>query len=139
MRKKTLTISILLILLLMPPKSGWTAEGNKAAAFAGQDLHLEGQDPISYLLSSTDHVLVFRNGFSMSIDAQEFSADTAVVWLWPDSEWIPESDIAESSSRARIDYQVIVYLQGNLSGEKPKSVATIDMSRFLSSSQEPVW
>ena len=131
MRKKTLTISILLILLLMPPKSGWTAEGNKAAAFAGQDLHLEGQDPISYLLSSTDHMLVFQHGFSMSIDAQKFSADAAVVWLWPDSEWIPESEIAESTGRARIDYQVIVYLQGNLSGEKPKNVATIDLSRTV--------
>jgi hypothetical protein len=131
MRINTLTILLLLVLVSMPSKLGWTAEGDKTTVFAGQDLHLKGQNLISYRLSGADHILVFQQGFSMSIDAQQLSADSAVVWLWPDSAQVPRNEVIESSGRAQIDYEVIVYLQGNLSGEKPKGAATIDLSRTV--------
>jgi len=115
----------------MPPGSGWTAESDKAAFFAGQDLHLQGQELISYRLSTVEHILVFQSGFSMSIGAHRFSADSAVVWLGSRSPAVPGGAITESSKRPRIDYEATVYLQGNLSAKKPEGATTTDLSRTV--------
>ena len=128
MRKDILTLLVLLVLVSMPPRLGWTAEGDKAEAFAGHDLHLEGQEPISYRLSPTEHVLVFQDGLSMSIGAHKFSADNAVVWLGPGTLRIPQRTITESGGRPRIDYEATVYLQGNIYDEKSKVATTTDLN-----------
>ena len=128
MRKNILPILVLLVSVLMPPGSGWAAENDKAAAFAGQDLHLQGQELISYRLSPVDHALVFQSGFSMSIGAQQFSADSAVIWLGSGS---PGGAITESSARPRIYYEATVYLQGNVSAKKPEGASTIGLSRTV--------
>jgi len=127
-RKNIQLILVLLVLALMPEKSGWTAEIDKAAVFAGQDLHLQGQDLISYRLSVVDHALVFQSGFSMSIGAEQFSADSGVVWLGSGS---PRGAITESSERPRIFYRATVYLQGNLSAKKPEGASTTSLSRTV--------
>jgi len=127
-RKNILPILVLLVLALIPPRSGWTVESDKAAFFAGQDLHLQGQELISYRLSPVDHALVFQSGFSMSIGAQQFSADSAVVWLGSRSPGVPEGAITESTERSWIHYEATVYLQGNLSAEKPEDASTTDLS-----------
>src|SRR4030042_580295 len=110
-RKNIKPILVLLILVLMPPRSGWTAEGDKAAAFAGQDLDLQGQELVSYRLSPVDHVLVFKNGLSLSIGSHQFSADGAVVGLGPKTAGISGSPAAQAHSPPRIDYQATGYLQ----------------------------
>ena len=115
----------------MPPRSGWTAEGDKAAAFAGQDLHMQGQELISYRLSPVDHALVFQSGFSLSIGIHQFSADRAVVWLGPNTAGIPESGVTQSASESRIDYEATVYLQGNVSAKKPEGATTTDLSQTV--------
>jgi len=130
-RKNIKPILVLLILVLMPPKSGWTAEGDKAAVFAGQDLHLQGQELVSYRLSPVDHVLVFKNGLSLSIGSHQFSADRAVVWLGPKTAGISGSPAAQSASEPRIDYQATVYLQDNVSAKKPEGATTTDLSRTV--------
>ncbi len=130
-QKNILPILVLLVLVLMPSRSGWTAENDKAAVFAGQDLHLQGQGLISYRLSPVDHALVFQSGFSMSIGAQQFSADSAVVWLEPRSTEVPEGSITESNDLPRIDYEATVYLQGNVSAKKPDGASTTDLRRTV--------
>jgi hypothetical protein len=115
----------------MPPRSGWTAENDKAAVFVGQDLYLEGQEPISYQLSTVENILVFRDGFSMSIGNSQFSADSAVIWLWPRSPGIPKGAITESNEHHLIYYEATVYLQGNLSTKRPQDAITTDMSRVV--------
>jgi len=115
----------------MPPGSGWTAESDKTAIVAGQDLNLQGQELISYRLSPVDRALVFQSGFSMSIGARQFSADSAIVWLESRSAGVPEGAITESSERPRIDYEATVYLQGNLSVKKPEGASTIDLNRTV--------
>ena len=130
-RKNILPILVLLVLVLMPSRSGWTAQDDKAAAFAGQDLHLRGQELISYRLSLVDHVFVFQNGFSLSIGIHQFSADRAVVWLGSNSAGIPGSGMTRSGSDSRIDYEATVYLQGNVSVNKPEGATTTSLSRTV--------
>ena len=112
----------------MPPGSGWAAESDKAAVFAGQDLHLQGQELVSYRLSPAEHALVFQSGFSMSIGARQFSADSAVVWLGARS---PGGAITESSEHPRIYYEATAYLQGNVSAKKPEGATTTGLSRTV--------
>jgi hypothetical protein len=131
MRKKTLTISILLVLLLMPPGVGLAAETEKAAPFAGQDLQLEAQELVSYRLASAYQVFVFKHAFSMSFGARQFSADSAVVWLVPASSPVPKGTTTDSSGQARIYYEATVYLQGNLSEQEPKVAPTAEVSRTV--------
>ena len=127
-RKNIQLILVLLVLVIIPPKSAWAAESDKAAVFAGQDLHLQGQELISYRLSPADHALVFESGFSMSIGARQFSADSAVVWLGARS---PGGAITESGERPRIYYEATIYLQGNVSAEKPEGASTTVLSRTV--------
>jgi hypothetical protein len=129
MRKKILTISILLVLLLMPPGAGRAAESEKAAVFAGQDLQLEAQELVSYRLASAYRLFVFNRAFSMSFGARRFSADNAVVWLVPVSSRVPKDTTTDSSGQARIYYEATVYLQGNLSEQAPKVDPTAEVSR----------
>ena len=130
-QKNILPILVLLVSVLMPPGSGWTAESDKATVFAGQDLHLQGQELISYRLSPVEHILVFRDRFSMSIGNHQFSAESAVVWLGPRSPVVPGGAITESSGRPRIDYKATVYLQGNVSAKKPEGASTTGLSRTV--------
>jgi hypothetical protein len=126
MRYRTLFILVLLILL---SGTAWSAIDSevepvpKVRAFFGQDLHMAGREVISHRLSTAEHILVFRNGFSMSIGANQFSSDSAVVWLVPRSTQIVESAVPQRlkvGDRSRIDYKAMVYLQGSLSVKKAK-------------------
>lgn len=127
MERKLLFILVMLVLLptaaLRAVESGDL--GQKAQAFVGQDLHLAGGHLISYRLSASAHSLVFQDGFSMLMGANQFSCDSAVVWL--------ESVIRQGRQFRnwdRIDYEATVYLQGNISLKKTKSAKTTDISQF---------
>ncbi len=103
MRNRTLFI---LVFLVLPSGPAWSAIDNgggpvpKASAFVGQDLQMAGRAVISHQLSTGEYVLVFRDGFSMSIGANQFSSDNAVVWL------IPRSAVAVESAQRIADIVV---------------------------------
>ena len=142
MRKKQLFVLVILaIWVLLPVAVSLTVEsgvpGQKASgerrgaiegrtnnrSWVGQDLHLQGRELISYQLSTGEHTLVFRDGFSMSIGANQFFSDSAVIWL--------RSETAEFRGRVRIDYKAKVYLQDNVSVEKGRGARTVDLSRTV--------
>ncbi len=150
MRTKKLFVSVILILVLtVPIKLGVAIEGrvaserarpvrsksplvtatlsarlsNGARAFVGQDLHLAGVELLSYQLSTGEHILVLRDGFSMSIGANQFSSDSAVVWL--------SSERTEFRGRVRVDVNVRAYLEGNVSVKKARGAKTTDLSETV--------
>jgi len=103
------------------PESVQGIPQQKAQAFVGQDLHLAGPELISYQLSTGEHILVFTDGLSMSIGANQFSSDRAVIWL--------ESLTTEFRGRAHIDYKATAYLQGSVSVKKAEGAKTTDLSQ----------
>ncbi len=95
---------------------------HQAKAFAGQDLHLQGGELISYQSSTSEYALVFDSGFSMSIGANQFSSDKAVVWV--------KSQIVEFRGVERVDYKARVYLEGNVGIEKGKATLAVDLNQL---------
>lgn len=96
-------------------------EPQTVEVFVGQDLHLRGLELISHRLNSGEHTLVFGNGFSMSIGANQFSSGSAVVWLGGLPPELVEKD--------RPGYQAIVYLQGSISVKKGAVSKTTDLNQ----------
>ena len=96
-------------------------EPQTVEVFVGQDLHLRGLELISHRLASGEHTLVFGNGFSMSIGANQFSSGSAVVWLGSLPPELVEKD--------RPGYQAIVYLQGSISVKKGAVSKTTDLNQ----------
>jgi len=95
-------------LVLLPTVVFSAIEVEEARIFVGQDLHLRGGELISERVSAGEHTIVFRDGFSMSIGANQFSSDSAVVWL----------GIRKAE----------VYLSGDVLVKKGKSARTVDLS-----------
>lgn len=98
-------------------------EVDKASAFAGQDLHMAGAKLISLQPATEKHILVFENGFSMSIGGNQFSSDKGVVWL--------DAVVTEFRGRLSVDYNARVYLEGNVSVKKSKSAKSTDLSQSI--------
>lgn len=126
MRKKRLSIlSVFSLAIMVPAAISSSVENSalqqKAQAFVGQDLHLAGRELISYQLTTGEYALVFKDGFSMSIGVNNFSSDSAVVWL--------ESVTTEFRGSVSIDYKAIVYLQGNVSVKQTEETGTTDLSQ----------
>ncbi|GAF90641.1 unnamed protein product, partial [marine sediment metagenome] len=78
---------------------------------------------MSYQLSTGEHALVFEDGFSMSIVANRFSSNSAVVWL--------ETVTTEYRGRVRIDYNATVYLQGEIRAERAKAAKATAVSESV--------
>ncbi len=95
----------------------------RGGAFAGQDLHLQGGSLVSYQLSTGEYTLVFEKGFSMSIGANRFSSDSAVVWL--------KTTTTEYHGRVSIDYDATVYLQGRIKIERAKTAKATALSETV--------
>jgi hypothetical protein len=125
MQKNKLIILIMMVLAF--GVVSFAVEGEvsqqKAQPFAGQDLQLSGQEVISYQSDSGEHVLVFQGRFSMSIGANQFFSDSAVVWA--------EGATTEFLGESRIDYKVKAYLEGSVSVKKGKSAKTTDLSQTV--------
>ncbi len=133
------TSVILGLLILLPAAVSSAIEGQKAESlpvpggsidvmpnkrsWVGQDLHLTGRSLISYQLTTGEHTLVFPDGFSMTIGANQFSSNTAVVWL--------ESVKTEFRGRVRIDYNARVYLEGNVLVKESQIGKTTDLSQTI--------
>ncbi|MGD8500277.1 MAG: hypothetical protein PVJ86_06500, partial [Phycisphaerales bacterium] len=126
MRNKTLSIlcfSVLPLASVASAMAGGAEDDPKVRAFVGQDLHLQGRELISYRLNTTEHVLVFQGGFSMSIGVHKISGDSAVVWL--------ESATTEFRGRPRTDYETKVYLQGSVSVKKAEGTETTGLKQTM--------
>ncbi|MDD5064740.1 MAG: hypothetical protein PHQ35_08300 [Phycisphaerae bacterium] len=125
MRKRKLFILIVLVLAGGAVSFAVESEVSqqKARAFAGQDLQLSGRDVTSYQSDSGEHILVFQGKFSMSVGANQFFSNKAVVWVkGAKTEYLGES---------RINYNVNAYLEGRVSVKKGKSAKTTDLSQTV--------
>ena len=103
--------------------AGSGVPGQNAEVFIGQDLYLEGKGLLSYQVSTGEHVLVFEDGFSMSIGANRLCGDKGVVWL--------DSIRTDFRGRVRIDYSSRVYIEGKISVEKAKGAKTINLNEIV--------
>ncbi|MHC4708318.1 MAG: hypothetical protein ACYS8I_14670, partial [Planctomycetota bacterium] len=107
---------IALLAAAAPAASEDGAGGLSTEALTGQDLYLSGRELMSYQPATDAHILLFEKKFSMSIGANRYSSDKAVVWL--------ESMTIESGGRVHIDYLAKVYLEGNLSVRRGQGART---------------
>jgi hypothetical protein len=128
--KKLFVLVILMLLTAVPINQGLAVEGGvgpgfaenrkMGAPFVGQDLHLAGGELLSFLLSSGEHSLVLQGGFSMSVGANQFSSDSAALWL--------KSEPTEFRGHVDVEVNVRVYLEGNVSLIKTRGAKTTDLS-----------
>lgn len=123
MRIRTRKVLIFFALALLPATASFAIESQIAQAFGGQDLYLQGGELLSYQLITGEHILLFQDGFEMSIGANEFSSDNAVVWL--------RSEPTEFHGRVYTEVKVRVYLQDNISVKKGKGAKTTDLSETV--------
>jgi len=124
-RKKRLFILVMIV--LVAGVVSFAVEGGvsrqRARPFAGQDLHLSGEEVISHQSDTGEHILVFEDGFSLSVGANQFFSDSAVVWL--------KEVKAEFFGRTYVDYKVRAYLEGSVSVKKDKGSKTTDLSQTV--------
>ena len=126
MRKRLFSFAIW---VLLPAACSLAIESERAGAFVGQDLHLKGAEVISYQPAAGEHVLVFQDGFSLSVGANRFSSDRAVVWL---ESVKTESPLSRGQAGGiYVDVKGQVYLEGNVSIEKGKTAQTSDLSETV--------
>jgi hypothetical protein len=120
----------ILLFLVLPPLPAWSAIDSRdepvpqAGAFFGQDLHLTGRTMISHQLDTGENILIFHDSFSMTIGANQFSSDSAVVWLLARPAGTSERAALlnwKVGDRSRIGYKAMVYLKGSLSVKKGKN------------------
>ncbi len=77
-------------------------------------LHFKGESHKTFSPGTGKGILVFEDGFSLSIAAQKLSSDVAVVWLSRDKE-----------------YRLKVYMQGNLSIEEDDEATDIEFKQTV--------
>jgi hypothetical protein len=120
---RTRKVLIFFASVLVPAAALSAIESQRAEAFVGQDLHLQGQQLLSYRLTTGEHILIFEDGFAMSIGANEFSSNSAVVWL--------EGVKTEFRGRVHSEVKVRAYLQENVSVKKGEGAKTVDLSETV--------
>jgi len=125
MQKKRLLIGFTIFsMVLSQPVAVWSAiESQEAQAFVGQDLYLAGAELLSHQAKTGEYALIFCDGFTMSIGANEFSGNSGVVLL--------KSVTTEFRGRTRIDYKAEAYLQGKVAVKKGPAARTVDLSETV--------
>jgi hypothetical protein len=104
---------------------GQESGGGLGEYFAGQDLHLTGGELTIYSggeLKSTN-VLIFENGFSMTVGDNKLASERAVVLIRTLS-----SDYRDVT---HVDYDVRAYLEENVSIKGGKGKLTTDVSETV--------
>jgi hypothetical protein len=118
-------LAIVLIAVLLSVQSPLAADGGlpgqEEQVFVAQDLHLRGPEVISHQPAAGEHVLVFGDGLSMSIGANQFSGNEAVVWL--------KAQPVEYRGRVLVHYKTLVYLAGKVSARKGRGAEAADLSQ----------
>jgi hypothetical protein len=102
-----------------------TAQSELGDSFSGQDLHVVAPTMTIYKPTDagTGHILVFEQGFSMSIGDNHLAAESAVVWL--------ETITAEHLGTTSFDYNAQVFLQKDVSIRRGKAARTTDISQVV--------
>ena len=102
------------------------AQTGREDFFAGQDLHLIANRMTTCKSDTLDpgrHLLIFDDGFSMSIGDNQLSGNGAVVWL--------RSLSSKYRGQVNLDYNCQVYLQGNVTVKQGKAARTTDLNRTV--------
>jgi len=92
----------------------------QAEVFVGQDLRFSGPHLLSHDRGGGRYTLVFQEGFSMSVGANRYSSDAAVVEL--------ETTAFELAGRVRVEHRASVYLQGAVTVKKGPGASTVELS-----------
>ncbi len=94
------------------------AQPAKDVSFAGQDVHLSGKTMQICKSDDADpqHILVFPDGFSMSVGDNAIRSESAVVLI--------TKRVSELRGIASRDYDVRVYLENNVNVSQGKSART---------------
>ncbi|MEJ2648234.1 MAG: hypothetical protein P8016_07495, partial [Sedimentisphaerales bacterium] len=101
-----------------------TAGNEDLSALEVQNLHMKGKEAITFQYEPGAHILVFQDGFSLTVRQTEFSSNMAVIWL------VQAPENADENSR----YTMTGYLQGHVRVKtEGKSVPNIEDSVM------PVW
>ncbi|MHC4148602.1 MAG: LPS-assembly protein LptD [Planctomycetota bacterium] len=119
MSKRRTKLFISVVFFLLAGRASFAIERQAARPFIGQDLHVRGGELMSVQKSPGEHVLVVQDGFSMSIGANQYFSDSAVLWL--------ETVTTEFRGRVGVDYEARVYLAGNVSAKKGRGAKTTDL------------
>ena len=102
------------------------AQTGREDFFAGQDLHLAANRMTickSDTLDPDQNLIIFDDGFSMSIGDNQFSGNSAVVWL--------QTISSKYRGKVNLDYNCQVYLQGNVTVKQGKAARTTDLNRTV--------
>ena len=110
------------LVLLM---AGLCRAAERNGLFAGQDLHLSGSEMTVHkdgLGNDLEHILVFGNGFAMSIGDNQLSSAKAVVWL--------KTARSEYRGQVEIDYNCQVYLENDVAIVQGLRARTTELNEF---------
>ena len=104
MRKGISRLVFSMIIVLATSIFAVTSE--QAKIFAGQNLNLCGSDLTMHSSGEGKHILLYKGQFSLTMGANSFSSDNAVVWISKFAD--------ELGSSSNSDYRVKVFLEGNV-------------------------
>jgi len=88
------------------------------------DLHLAGQQLTSFQAGPDRQVMVFQDGFAMSVAHNQLSSDQAVVWL-------QRSPLLSQGQDRRMGSRILAYLQGAVLVKKTTGIKTPDLSQTV--------
>ena len=71
----------LILVLLFGTDCLWAIESGEARFFGADDLHLRGGSVTSFQIAGGDNILVFSDGFNLTLGDNELKSRQAVVWL----------------------------------------------------------
>ena len=94
--------------------------------FAGQDLQLIADEMTVYSdqeMATGEQVLFFQDAFSMTIGANNYSSDTALVRI--------QTIVSEFKGRTNIDYSVKVFLQGSVNVSQARGAKTTGIDEYF--------
>ncbi len=124
MLNKTFCIACLLAVFSWTAGSayggGSAGSVSQVEAFSGQDLHLSGPAMTSHRLKTGEHVLVFEAGAKMTIGANQYSCNKAVIWLE-----------RQYAADVPAEYRARAYLQGNVVADKAAGAKTTDLKEMV--------
>jgi hypothetical protein len=86
---------------------------SQAQYFGAEDLQINGKSLTSFQTEEGDHILVFDDGFKLSLGDNTFSSSKAVVWL--------TSNTTEHLAVEQTEYKLTVYMQDKVNVKQGKS------------------
>jgi hypothetical protein len=107
---------------------GFAADNTSDTAqlLAGEDLHMQAKQmwTCRQIQTADEHVLLFENGFSMSIGDNQLSAEKAVIWL-------KDRGRDQQGLASQAYYQAQVYLENDVSFHQGKRARTTSLEQLV--------